>query len=107
MKYQPDKIRPGGDRVLVERLPVVEQTQGGIMVPDAARIQSLEQEAIVIQVGPGRRAKKTLKRIPIEGIEIGDRVLLARYAGQMDRPATEREDRLMVVDAKDIMGVLE
>ena len=63
-------VRPLGDRILVKRVDVEEQVQGGIIVPDTAR--ETPQEAEVVAVGPGRTDKN------------GDLIALESLAGERD-----------------------
>ena len=46
------KIRPLGDKVLVERNEAQEMTEGGIIIPNASQEKPLE--ATVVAVGTGR-----------------------------------------------------
>ncbi len=47
------KIKPIGDRVLVEHIEEKEQVRGGIIIPDSAKEKP--QEAKVIALGTGKR----------------------------------------------------
>ena len=71
------KIRPLGDRVVVERLKQEEKTKGGIIIPDTAKEKPLE--ALVVAVGSGKVLKngKTRKL----DVKEGDRVLIGKYSG--------------------------
>ena len=73
------KIRPVGDRVLVQ---AVEETpekgrKGGIIIPDTAKEKPME--SIVIAVGPGKLGEDG-KKLFLE-IKKGDRVLVNKYGG--------------------------
>ena len=46
------KIKPLGDRVLIEAVEAVEETMGGIFIPDSAKEKP--QEARVVALGTGR-----------------------------------------------------
>ena len=71
------KIKPLGDKILVEVLEAEEKTKGGIIVPDTAKEEKTEGK--VISVGPG----KTLESGKIQSPEVksGDRVIFGKYAG--------------------------
>lgn len=71
------KIKPLGDRIVVQPSPREELTRGGIVLPDTA--QEKPQEGKVIAVGPGRRSDAG-KLIPLE-VKEGDTVLYAKYGG--------------------------
>ncbi len=71
------KLEPLGDRVIVKPIEREERTKSGIVLPDTAKEKP--QEGEVLAVGPGRVGEDG-KRIPME-IEVGDRVIFAKYAG--------------------------
>jgi len=70
------KIRPLGDRVIVENLEPKEVTKGGIIIPDTAKEKP--QEAKVVAVGKGK--VEDGKLIAPE-VKVGDTVLFGKYAG--------------------------
>ncbi|MDZ7272394.1 MAG: co-chaperone GroES [candidate division KSB1 bacterium] len=70
------KIRPLGDKVLVQRLEEPAQ-RGPIVVPETAKERP--QRGKVIEVGPGR-VDKNGTRIP-PAVKVGDTVLFAKWAG--------------------------
>ncbi len=72
------KIRPLGDRVLVEPIETKEVVKGGIVIPDSAKEKP--QEAKVIAVGPGKKDENG-KLIPIDEVKVGDTVLTSKYGG--------------------------
>ena len=66
------KIRPLGDRVIVEASSAEEKTAGGLIIPDTAKEKP--QQGTVLAVGPGTSdVKMTLK--------VGDTVLYGKYSG--------------------------
>ncbi len=71
------KIKPLGDRILVEMLEAEEKTKGGIILPDTAKEE--KSEGKVIAAGPG----KTLESGKIQPLEVkkGDRVLFGKWGG--------------------------
>lgn len=71
------KIKPIGDRVLVEVLEAEEKTKGGIILPDTAKEEKTEGK--VVAVGAG----KTLESGKIQPLEVkkGDRVIYNKYGG--------------------------
>lgn len=71
------KIKPLGDRVLVEPINEAEQVKGGIIIPDSAKEKP--QEARVIALGTGKRDEDG-KMIPFE-VKVGDKVLISKYGG--------------------------
>jgi len=72
------KIKPLGDRVVIQRLEEEkEKSVGGIIIPDTAKEKP--QEGKVIAVGPGLVTDegKTVKLT----VKAGDKVLFGKYAG--------------------------
>lgn len=71
------KVRPLGDKVLVEVLEAEEKTKGGIILPDTAKEEKTEGK--VIAVGGGKILDSG-KAQPLE-VKKGDRVIFGKYAG--------------------------
>lgn len=72
------KIKPLGDRVLVEPLEDREVVKGGIVIPDSAKEKP--QEAKVVAIGAGKKDDDG-KIIPIDEVKVGDIVLTSKYGG--------------------------
>ena len=66
------------DNILVKRLENATRTKGGLYVPSTADSPYFKYR--VIDVGPGRKSKKTGIPIPME-VKIGDTVLAAKFNG--------------------------
>ena len=71
------KIKPLGDRVLVEPLKEGEVLKGGIIIPDSAKEKP--QEGTVIALGTGKLDDNG-KVIPFN-VKKGDLVLMPKYGG--------------------------
>src|SRR5213592_4404822 len=71
------KLRPLGDRVVIEPIPREEMTKSGIVLPDT--VKEKPQEGKVLAVGPGRILDDG-KRESVD-VKVGDKVLYAKYAG--------------------------
>jgi chaperonin GroES len=71
------KVKPLGDKILVEILEAEEKTKGGIILPDTAKEEKAEGR--VIATGPG----KLLESGKIQPLEVkkGDRILFGKYSG--------------------------
>lgn len=94
------KLKPLGERVVVKVLQSEEKTKGGIVLPDTAKEKS--QEAEVFAIGPGKMLDDGA-RGKME-IEVGNRVLFAKYAGTEVK--IEGEEYL-VISEKDILAIIE
>ncbi|MEN2468873.1 co-chaperone GroES [Burkholderia theae] len=71
-------LRPLHDRVIVKRLDQETTTASGIVIPDSAAEKPDQGE--VIAVGPGRKDSDG-QRIVLD-LQVGERVLFGKYAGQ-------------------------
>ncbi|MDI9470531.1 MAG: co-chaperone GroES [Bacillota bacterium] len=69
-------IKPLADRVVIRMLENEEKTQSGIVLPGSAKEKP--QIAEVVAVGPGGVVDG--KDVVME-LEVGDRVLMSKYAG--------------------------
>ena len=93
------KIKPLGDRVLVEPIEETDVKQGGIVIPDTAKEKP--QEGIVRAIGTGKLDDNG-KRIPFE-VKVGDRVLVSKYGGT-EVKLNDREYKLLNSD--DVLAIL-
>lgn len=71
------KVRPLGDKILVQVLEAEEKTKGGIILPDTAKEEKTEGK--VISVGSGKYMESG-KVQPLE-VKKGDRVIFGKYSG--------------------------
>jgi chaperonin GroES len=94
------KLRPLGDRLVIQPSAREEMTKSGIVIPDTAKEKP--QEGTVLAVGPGRILDDG-KREQID-VKKGDKVLYAKYAGTEFK--VDGED-LLIVSQKDILAVVE
>ena len=94
------KIKPLGDRVLVQPVEVAEQSKGGIIIPDSAKEKP--QEGKVIAVGTGKRDEDG-KVIPFN-VKKGDLVLMPKYGGT---EVKVDDIEYQIVREDDILGVVE
>lgn len=93
------KLKPLGDRVVVELLEEEEKTKGGIVLPDTAKEKS--QKGKVLAVGPGRILDNG-QRVSLE-VKEGDKVLFAKYGGtEIQLEGKE----LMILQERDVLAVL-
>ena len=93
------KIKPLGDRVLIEAVEAVEETMGGIFIPDSAKEKP--QEARVVALGTCR-VDEDGKKIEFE-VKVGDIVLTSKYGGT-EVKVDGKEYKL--VSASDILAIV-
>lgn len=94
------KIKPLGDKVLVEILEAEEKTKGGIILPDTAKEE--KSEGKIIAVGSG----KLLESGKVQPLEVkkGDRVIFGKYSG--DEVLIDGKKH-KILQEKDILAVYE
>jgi chaperonin GroES len=86
--------------LVVEPAEREEVTASGIYVPETAKEKP--QEGKVLAAGPGRRDEDG-DRIPMD-VQVGDRVLYAKYAGT----EIKLEDKkVLILKESDILAILE
>ena len=93
------KIRPLGDRVLVEPIEEKEQTVGGIIIPDAAKEKPMQGKVIAV----GKKTDKDGKELAFD-VKVGDTVLLPKYGGTEVKLG---DKKLQLVREEDLLGVIE
>ena len=94
------KIKPLGDRLVVERLEQEEKTSGGIIIPDTAKEKP--KQGKVLAVGPGAKDENG-KRIPVD-VQAGDIVLFTQWAGNEIK--IDGKDYLVLKES-DVIGIIE
>ena len=94
------KLKPLGDRVLVEPIEREEVTASGIYVPETAKERP--QEGLVVAVGPGRKDDDG-DLIPMD-VKKGDRVLYAKYGGT---EVKLEEKKYLILKESDILAILD
>lgn len=94
------KIKPLGDRVLVQPDESTEVKKGGIIIPDTAKEKP--QEGKVIAVGTGKRDDNG-KLIPFN-VKKGDKVLMPKYGGT---EVKINDKEYQIVREEDILAVIQ
>jgi len=94
------RLRPLGDRVVIQPTPHDEMTKSGIVIPDT--VKEKPQEGAILAVGPGRILDDG-RREQID-VKKGDKVLFAKYAGTEFK--VDDLD-LLIVSHKDILAIVE
>jgi chaperonin GroES len=92
-------LRPLGDRVVVKPVEKEETTKSGIVIPDT--VEEKPQEGIVEAVGTGRILDNGT-RVPME-IEVGDKVLYAKYSGSEFKLD---EIEYLIIPERDVLAVV-
>jgi chaperonin GroES len=93
-------LRPLGDRVMVKPVEIEEMTKSGIVIPDT--VKEKPQEGIVEAVGTGRILDSGT-RVPME-LEVGDKVLYARYSGS----EFKLDDvEYLIIPERDVLAIVD
>ncbi len=92
------KIRPLGDRVLVEPIEEKEQTVGGIIIPDTAKEKPMQGTVVAV----GKKTNKDGKEVAFD-VKPGDTVLLPKYGGTEVKIDNKK---YQLVRDEDLLGVI-
>ena len=93
------KVKPLGDRVLIQPLEEKEVKKGGFIIPDTAKEKP--QEGTVVAVGTGKLDDNG-KKIEFN-VKVGDKVLISKYG------ATEIKidgENSLILREDDILGII-
>jgi chaperonin GroES len=94
------KIRPLGDRVVVERDSKEEKSAGGILLPDNAREKP--QMGKVLSVGDGKQLKNGERR-PLQ-VKAGDKVYFTAWAGDEYKSG---DKNVLIMREDDILAIID
>jgi len=94
------KLKPLGNRLVVEPLEQEDITPGGIILPETAKEKP--QKGTVVSAGPGDRDDEG-KRIPMD-VKVGDTVLYAKYSGTEIKLDSKK---LLILRESDILAIVE
>ncbi|TES91540.1 MAG: co-chaperone GroES [Anaerolineales bacterium] len=94
------KLKPLGNRVVIEPMEEEDITSGGIVLPETAKEKP--QKGIVKAVGPGERDDNG-KRIEMD-VKEGDTVLFAKYAGTEIKVEGKK---ILILRESDLLAIIE
>jgi len=92
-------IKPLHDRILVERLDEVEDTRGGIVIPETAKEKP--QEGKVVAVGDGKVSDSG--QIIKMAVKAGDRILFGKYSGT---EVKIEDEEYLIMREDEVLGIL-
>jgi len=93
------KLKPLGNRLVVEPTEQEEITAGGIVLPETAKEKP--QKGKVLSAGPGERDENG-KYIPMD-VKEGDMVLFAKYAGTEIKLDSKK---LLILRESDLLAIV-
>jgi chaperonin GroES len=94
------KVRPLGDRILVQRLEAEEKTKGGIVLPDTAKEKP--KEGVVKALGQGKLLDSGERAQP--QVKVDDRIIFTSYAGTEVKVDGEE---FLIMGEDDVLAVVE
>ena len=94
------KLKPLGNRLVVEPLEAEEVTAGGIVLPETAKEKP--QKGKILSVGAGDRDDSG-KRVPMD-VKVGDTVLYAKYGGTEIKIDGKK---LLILRESDLLAIVE
>ena len=93
------KLKPLGNRVVVEPAEQEEITAGGIVLPETAKEKP--QKGVISAAGPGEYQNGTLVEMQVKE---GDTVLFAKYAGTEIKVDGKK---LLILRESDLLAIVE
>lgn len=93
------KIKPVGDRILVQYIEEKEQVRGGVIIPDSAKEKPQEAKVIALGSGPKTKAGASLTF----EVTVGDTVLVNKFGGAEVKLDGQK---FTLVREDDILGVV-
>ena len=94
------KLKPLGDRLIVQAIEEEQTTASGLVLPDTAKEKP--QKGKIVAIGDGKLDDNG-KRIPLE-VKEGDEVLYSKYGGTEIK--IDGED-LLVLRESDVLALVE
>ncbi len=94
------KVKPLGDRIVVQRDAAEEKTAGGILLPDNAK--NKPQQGKILAVGSGKLSNEG-KRLPLQ-VKEGDAILFTAWAG--DEIKERDGSSYLIMREEDVLAVI-
>ena len=94
------KLRPLGNRIVVEPIDDQDITAGGIMLPETAKEKP--QKGTVLFAGPGERNDKG-ERVAMD-VKVGDTVMFAKYAGTETKIDGKK---MLIMRETDLLAIID
>lgn len=93
------KLKPLGDRIVVQAAPQEEKTKGGLVLPDTVKEKPVE--GIVVAVGEGKVLENGTRQ-PMD-VKVNDKVIYSKYSGTEVK--LEGEEYL-ILSERDVLAVV-
>lgn len=93
------KLKPLGDRIVVQAAPQEEKTKGGLVLPDTVKEKPVE--GIVVAVGDGKVLDNG-QRQPMD-VKVDDKVIYSKYSGTEVKLDGEE---YLILSERDVLAVV-
>ena len=94
------KLKPIGDKIIVERIEPENKTKGGIVLPDNAKEKP--KEGKIIAIGQGKLLDNGDRATP--SVKVGERVIFTSFAGSEVKIDNKE---YLIMNEEDILAVIE
>lgn len=93
------KLKPLGDRIVVQAAPQEEKTKGGLVLPDTVKEKPVE--GIVIAVGDGKILESG-ERQPMD-VKVNDKIIYSKYSGTEVKLDGEE---YLILSERDVLAIV-
>lgn len=93
------KLKPLGDRIVVQAAPQEEKTKGGLVLPDTVKEKPVE--GIVVAVGDGKILENG-ERQPMD-VKVNDKIIYSKYSGTEVKLDGEE---YLILSERDVLAVI-
>lgn len=93
------KLKPLGDRIVVQAAPQEERTKGGLVLPETVKEKPVE--GIVVAVGDGKVLDNG-NRQPMD-VKVDDKVIYSKYSGTEVKLDGEE---YLILSERDVLAVV-
>lgn len=94
------KLKPIGDKIIVERIEPENKTRGGIVLPDNAKEKP--KEGKIIAIGEGKLMDNGSRVTP--SVKVGERVIFTSFAGSEVKVDNKE---YLIMNEEDILAVVD
>lgn len=93
------KLKPLGDRIVVQAAPQEEKTKGGLVLPDTVKEKPVE--GIVVAVGDGKILENG-QRQPMD-VKVNDKIIYSKYSGTEVKLDGEE---YLILSERDVLAIV-
>ena len=94
------KLKPIGDKIIVERIEPESKTKGGIVLPDNAKEKP--KEGKIIAIGEGKLLDNGSRVAP--SVKVGEKVIFTSFAGSEVKIDNKE---FLIMNEEDILAVVD